>query len=147
MDILSPTERSKLMGLVKSKNTAPEMAVRRLTYSLGFRYRLHVRALPGCPDMVFFGRHKVIFINGCFWHKHEGCSRARLPKSRLAFWEPKLQRNRERDLESERWLAEEGWKVLVIWECEIGDKDALARRIKKFLEESENAGPAPGQRL
>jgi DNA mismatch endonuclease (patch repair protein) len=97
--------------------------------------------------MVFFGRHKVIFINGCFWHKHEGCSRARLPKSRLAFWEPKLQRNRERDLESERWLAEEGWKVLVIWECEIGDKDALARRIKKFLEESENAGPAPGQRL
>ncbi|WP_426175962.1 very short patch repair endonuclease [Massilia sp. TWR1-2-2] len=137
MDTLTPSERSARMRLVKNKDTRPELVVRQLTYALGFRYRLHVKTVPGRPDLVFSGRRKVIFVHGCFWHRHPGCSLARLPKSRLEFWLPKLERNRERDCETLKGLAEQGWKVLVIWECELGHREVLRTRIKKFLEESE----------
>jgi DNA mismatch endonuclease (patch repair protein) len=128
------------MRLVKNKDTRPELMVRQLTYSLGFRYRLHTKSVPGKPDLVFSGRRKVIFVHGCFWHRHQGCSLARLPKTRLEFWLPKLERNRARDLETLLRLDEQGWKALVIWECEIGQREALKARIKNFLEESEKMG-------
>lgn len=134
MDTLSPKDRSSRMSLVRSKDTAPEMVVRRLTHGMGYRYRLHEKALPGKPDLVFRSRRKVIFVHGCFWHRHNGCALARLPKSKLEFWIPKLDRNRERDNENLVKLKESGWDVLVIWECETRDAALLRERIREFLE-------------
>src|SRR5665213_1778247 len=116
-DTLSKRARSVQMSLIRSTNTKPEMIVRRLTHALGGRFRLHKRDLPGTPDLVFSGRHKVIFVHGCFWHRHVGCALARLPKSNLAFWNAKLTANSERDHRQQRKLRRSGWKVLVIWEC------------------------------
>jgi DNA mismatch endonuclease (patch repair protein) len=122
------------MARVRSKDTKPEMTVRRLVHSLGYRYRLHDRALPGRPDLVFKGRRKVIFIHGCFWHRHgQGCALARMPKSRVEFWGEKLARNEERDRRSLEGLANLGWDYLIVWECQLKDRDALARRIRDFL--------------
>lgn len=135
VDSLTQVERSRVMSLVRSKDTKPEMFVRRVTHGLGYRYRLHGKRLPGCPDMVFRRLRKVIFVHGCFWHRHRNCALARLPKSRRDFWIPKLNANRKRDERNLRELAKAGWSSLVIWECEIGDADALARRIKEFLED------------
>ena len=133
-DSLSREERSKRMGLVRSKGTKPEMAVRRLVHSLGYRYRLHDKSLPGRPDLVFKSRRKVIFVHGCFWHRHgEGCTLTRLPKSRLDFWRNKLEGNRRRDLENQEALRALGWDFLILWECELKDKDALSVRIREFL--------------
>lgn len=134
MDTLSPKERSERMARVRSKDTKPEMAVRRLVHGMGYRYRLHGRRLPGRPDMVFASRRKVVFVHGCFWHRHANCKLARLPKSRLDFWLPKLERNRERDQEVRLDLRELGWKTLVVWECEVSDLDKLATRIARFLQ-------------
>lgn len=133
MDTLSPLERSQRMARVKSKGTKPEMLVRRLVFSMGYRYRLHGSRLPGHPDMVFKGRRKVIFVHGCFWHRHEGCKLARLPKSRLDFWLPKLEGNRQRDAQKLEQLCEQGWKSLVIWECELKDLGSLEKRLRAFL--------------
>jgi len=135
-DILSPRERSERMSRISAKDMKPELAVRRLIYGMGYRYRLHRRDLPGKPDMTFGPRRKVIFVHGCFWHRHPECRLARLPKSRLDYWLPKLNGNRARDLRNQEVLRQEGWDVLVIWECEIADKDALRRKIRGFLEES-----------
>jgi DNA mismatch endonuclease (patch repair protein) len=121
------------MSRVRNKDTKPEMRVRRLVHALGYRYRLHAGSLPGRPDLVFNSRRKVIFVHGCFWHRHEGCPLCRLPKSRLRFWKPKLKANRERDLKNQKKIAEMGWDCLVIWECELRDQDALTSRIKTFL--------------
>jgi DNA mismatch endonuclease (patch repair protein) len=122
------------MQAVKSKDTAPEMVVRHLLYSLGIRYRLHRRELPGCPDLVFFSKRKVIFIHGCFWHGHQ-CSRgARTPKTNVAYWTTKIERNRKRDTETERQLQNAGWSVLVIWECQIRNSD-LSRLLVEFLQD------------
>lgn len=132
-DTLTKAERSRRMSLVKGKNTKPELRVRRIVHGLGFRYRLHRRNLPGKPDLVFPGRRKVIFVHGCFWHRHPGCKLARLPKSRTDFWEPKLEQNRDRDLENQRVLTERGWDVLVVWECELAEEKALKARLKDFL--------------
>jgi len=134
LDPLSPEERSRQMSLVKAKDTKPEIKVRRLVYSLGYRYRLHYSDLPGRPDLVFLGRRKVIFVHGCFWHRHPGCPLARLPKSRPEFWLPKLEENRRRDLRNQAALRKNGWDVLVIWECQLGDLELLKRRITQFLE-------------
>jgi DNA mismatch endonuclease (patch repair protein) len=120
------------MRNIRSKHTSPEMAVRRLVHSMGFRYRLHVPALPGKPDMVFRRLRKIIEVRGCFWHQHKGCIDSRLPKSRTDYWEPKLARNKERDKAHEKELRRMGWKVLAIWECEI-DSPAASRRIRSFL--------------
>ncbi|MFB3779475.1 MAG: very short patch repair endonuclease [Bryobacteraceae bacterium] len=136
MDTLSPQERSERMSRVRGKNTEPELLVRRLVYSLGYRYRLHVRNLPGCPDLVFQKRKKVIFVHGCFWHRHPdtGCALARLPKSRLDFWLPKLESNRERDQRNKRMLRKEGWRSLTIWECQIKNTERLSAAIRRFLD-------------
>ncbi|MFZ5897607.1 MAG: very short patch repair endonuclease [Bacillota bacterium] len=133
-DTLSPQERSERMRRVRAKDTKPELVVRRLVYSMGYRYRLHGRNLPGHPDLVFPGRKKVIFVHGCFWHRHEGCARCRLPKSKLDFWQPKLEGNKARDIANQARLREMGWDFLVVWECELKDLEALKRRIRTYLE-------------
>ncbi|WP_229013390.1 very short patch repair endonuclease [Paraburkholderia gardini] len=138
MDTLTPGERSERMARIKAKNTKPELAVRKLVHRMGFRYRLHGKGLPGHPDLVFAGRRKVIFVHGCFWHRHEDCKLARLPKSRLDFWKQKLDANVQRDKEVERRLAEIGWEVMIVWECEVKTEIGLMSRIKAFLDGTEN---------
>lgn len=135
MDTLTQTERSKRMSLVRGRDTKPEMRVRRLVHSLGYRYRLHRRDLTGSPDLVFGPRRKVIFVHGCFWHRHPdpSCKLARLPKSRQEFWLPKLEGNRARDERINAALTAMGWTVLEIWECETADTESLAERIRGFL--------------
>lgn len=125
------------MAAVKSNDTAPEMNVRRLVHRLGYRYRLHVRDLPGTPDLVFVSRRKVINVSGCFWHMH-GCGRCRIPNSRRGYWVAKLERNRRRDERVRRELRRLGWAVLTIWECQLRDRERVELRVAKFL------GPAPG---
>lgn len=135
MDILTPEQRSERMSRVRGRDTKPEMLVRRLTHGMGYRYRLHRRGLPGSPDLVFPSRMKVIFVHGCFWQQHldPGCKLARLPKSKLDFWGPKLETNRERDERNLVLLAELGWDVIVIWECQTKNREELQARIGEFL--------------
>ena len=137
-DILSPEARSALMSRIRAKDTKPEVYVRRLVHSMGYRYRLHRRDLPGTPDMVFPSRRKIIFMHGCFWHLHDDpkCKLARMPNSNQAFWKPKLERNRERDKANRAKLEALGWDVLVIWECQVRNKDPepLRQQVSVFLE-------------
>ncbi|MBE7544826.1 MAG: DNA mismatch endonuclease Vsr [Bryobacteraceae bacterium] len=133
MDIMSQSERSARMARRRSKNTAPEMLARSLVHAMGYRYRLHAPDLPGRPDLVFRSRKKVIFVHGCFWHLHRACKNCRPPKSRLEYWEPKLQRNSTRDKEVRHALRRLGWRVLVLWECQLGNTDAIRRRVEQFL--------------
>jgi DNA mismatch endonuclease (patch repair protein) len=121
------------MSHVRSTNTLPELLVRKIVFSLGYRYRLHSRNLPGKPDLVFFKRRKVIFAHGCFWHGHKGCSKARLPKSRIEFWKQKMTRNRKRDRMIKRKLQEMGWACAIIWQCEMKDINRLTKTLKRFL--------------
>jgi DNA mismatch endonuclease (patch repair protein) len=134
MDTLSPRDRSVRMSLVRGADTKPEMKVRSIVHRLGFRYRLHVSKLPGKPDLVFPKLHKVLFVHGCFWHRHSGCLLARLPKSRLDFWKPKLEGNRKRDLLNAAQLRKAGWKVGIVWECELVKSDRLTTKIERFLD-------------
>ena len=134
MDTLSPEERSKTMARVRSKNMRPELLVRKLVFALGYRYRLHVRDLPGTPDLVFCSQKRVIFVHGCFWHRHANCALARMPKSRVDFWTQKLEGNRERDEKNNLALAREGWNILTIWECQQKDTAHLEGRIRRFLD-------------
>lgn len=122
------------MARIRSKNTRPELLVRKLVFSLGYRYRLHARDLPGNPDLVFRKLRKVIFIHGCFWHLHETCGLARLPKSRLDFWAPKLKGNKQRDQRNKRALRKGGWKVLTVWECQLTNVERLQKTIRRFLD-------------
>jgi DNA mismatch endonuclease (patch repair protein) len=133
VDRISAETRSRNMSRIRSKDTKPEMQLRRIVYGMGYRYQLHVKSLPGCPDLVFARRRKALFIHGCFWHQHEGCKDSHLPKSRLAYWSPKLVRNAKRDIENERKLRELGWDTLTIWACEITDENRLAHRLQEFL--------------
>ncbi|MGH9452436.1 MAG: very short patch repair endonuclease [Terriglobia bacterium] len=119
------------MRLVRSKDTKPELVVRKLLYRLGFRFRIHASYLPGKPDVILTRAKLAIFVHGCFWHRHrKGCRLTRLPKSRLEYWRPKLERNRARDTLNRRKLRRLGWRVAVIWECQISDRDWLERRLK-----------------
>ncbi|MGY4726909.1 very short patch repair endonuclease [Burkholderia pyrrocinia] len=127
--------RSENMRRIRSKDTEPELVVRRLVYAMGYRYRLHRKDIPGKPDLVFLGRRKVIFIHGCFWHQHSGCREGRLPKSNTDYWLPKLRRNQDRDRAALSQLAATGWEALVIWECETKDSSALAAKIRGFLQD------------
>lgn len=136
-DTLSPQERSKRMSLIRGTGSAPEMKFRRLAHGMGFRYRLHVKELPGKPDLVFPSRRAVIFMHGCFWHRHKGCKLARLPKSKLNFWKPKLEENRKRDLRNQRRLRDLGWRVLVVWECQMVDTDRVSEVVRGFLQKQE----------
>jgi DNA mismatch endonuclease (patch repair protein) len=138
MDRISPSTRSRIMARIRSKDTGPERAVRTLVFALGYRFRLHRKDLPGTPDLVFPGRKKVIFVNGCFWHFHSRCPGFRAPKSRVEFWRNKLIRNRLRDRHSKTALRKLGWTVLVIWECEIKNLASLRRRVIEFLDSSQS---------
>lgn len=132
-DTLTVAERSECMRRIQGKNTRPEMIVRRLVFSMGYRYRLHRQDLPGCPDLVFPRFKKVVFVHGCFWHSHPGCRRATVPKSNKKYWCSKLEKNRIRDQASQIALQSLGWKAMVIWECEIKNSD-LTEKIRQFLE-------------
>ena len=136
VDILDPASRSVRMSKIKAKDTKPELRVRRLVHRLGYRYRLHRRSLPCTPDLVFGPRRKVIFVNGCFWHRHDDpdCKLARLPKSRLDFWVPKLEANKARDRRNVLDLRKLGWDVLVIWECQTRNDDTMERLVTQFLD-------------
>jgi DNA mismatch endonuclease (patch repair protein) len=134
MDTLTSKERSAVMARVRGKDTRPELAVRRLVHAMGYRYRLHRRDLPGAPDLVFPARRKVVFVHGCFWHRHPRCPNTRTPKSRLDFWVPKLAENRRRDLRNLRRLSSSQWRALIVWECELRDPDTVRRRLRTFLD-------------
>ncbi|TAN50201.1 MAG: DNA mismatch endonuclease Vsr [Methylococcaceae bacterium] len=127
-----PLTRSENMSRIRGKNTQPELAVRRALWAAGLRYRLHDKRLPGNPDLVFPGQHTVIFVHGCFWHCHEGCSNFRIPKTRVEWWTSKLARNKARDAEVRAELEAAGWHVIVIWECEVADEDRLVIMAKEL---------------
>lgn len=132
MDRLSPERRSWLMSRIKGANTKPEIAVRSLLHRMGYRFRLHRRDLPGTPDIVLPGRNAVVFVNGCFWHGHS-CKRTKMPKSRTTYWIEKIEGNRQRDARKRRKLRVLGWKVVVVWECELKRPDQLANRLSRAL--------------
>ena len=125
--------RRRTMQAVKSKDTAPELMVRRVAHGMGYRFRLHRKDLPGKPDLVFPGRHRVIFVHGCFWHGHDCARGARVPKANRDYWLKKIKRNRERDDVARSALKASGWKVAVFWECELRDQRALRGRLRHFL--------------
>ncbi|MGH8541827.1 MAG: very short patch repair endonuclease [Stenotrophobium sp.] len=135
MDKLTPQRRSANMAAIRSRDTKPEMIVRKLVYSMGYRYRLHAKELPGKPDIVLRPRRKVIFVHGCFWHQHSRatCTDSRQPRSRKSYWNKKLRGNVERDQQHVNALKNEGWKVLTIWECELQSNKALQRKLIRFL--------------
>jgi DNA mismatch endonuclease (patch repair protein) len=133
MDTLTPLERSERMSRVRNRDTKPEWAVRRLLWALGYRYRLHGKGMPGRPDIVFPKLKKVVFVHGCFWHRHPRCGRT--PKSRLDFWLLKLRSNRARDLKNQRALNKLGWDFCVVWECELKDVDKVSLRLIEFLDQ------------
>jgi DNA mismatch endonuclease, patch repair protein len=136
-DKLTPAQRSWNMSRIRGKNTKPELLVRRLLHAKGYRYRLHGKSgsvrLPGNPDLVFAGRRKVIFVNGCFWHFHDCRAGQHAPKANALFWEAKRTRTRERDSQQRRQLEASGWDVLTVWECELKNSSALDALLVRFL--------------
>jgi DNA mismatch endonuclease (patch repair protein) len=133
MDRLTEEHRSWNMSRIRGKDTSPERAVRSLLHKLGFRFRLHQQSLPGTPDIVLSCYRTAIFVHGCFWHRHKDCRFAYSPKSRRAFWAAKFRNNQRRDARLLKELEHAGWHVLVVWECELKDRDALERRLRAFL--------------
>ncbi|WP_103220795.1 very short patch repair endonuclease [Roseibium marinum] len=133
MDTRTPEQRRRIMQSVQTKNTGPEMVVRQLLHSHGYRYRLHRKDLPGRPDIVFASKRKAIFVHGCFWHGHN-CDKGKLPKSKLEYWTPKIAANKARDAKNVAELEAKGWKVLVIWQCELPDNQTLWLKLKDFME-------------
>lgn len=131
-DRVSEETRGYIMSSVRSKDTGPELVVRKLLHGLSYRYRLHKRGLPGSPDIVFQKRKRVIFVHGCFWHGHR-CRYGRLPKSKIEYWEPKIAKNQERDKMNIHRLEHLGWNVLVIWQCELKNIDSVRKRLIQFL--------------
>ena len=131
-DILTTSQRSALMSRIRGIDTKPELFVRRALHAMGYRFRTHVRELPGRPDLVFSRRRAAIFVHGCFWHRH-GCSKTYVPKSRQIFWREKFAGNVSRDMRSQRLLEDAGWRVLVVWECEVETDDSLLDRTVAFL--------------
>lgn len=133
MDSMSPDARRRTMQAVRSKNTTPEMRVRRRAHALGLRFRLHRKDLPGTPDLAFPGRRTVVFVHGCFWHGHEGCRRGSLPSSNVEFWNAKLTKNRKRDAAALEELAALRWRAIVVWECETRSCDLIDARLAPLL--------------
>jgi DNA mismatch endonuclease (patch repair protein) len=131
-DSVTTAKRSEIMRAVKSEDTGPEVAVRKMLHRLGYRYRLHRRDLPGTPDIVFPGRRKVVFVHGCFWHGHR-CRYGWLPKSKLEYWQPKIEANRKRDVRKLRELRRAGWEVLVVWQCELKQETRVVQKLVSFL--------------
>jgi DNA mismatch endonuclease (patch repair protein) len=133
IDPFDAAKRSAIMRAVKSRDTSPELVVRRLAHALGYRFRLGGGGLPGRPDLVFAKRRKAIFVHGCFWHGH-ACKRgARLPAANASYWSAKIGRNRARDSASLEALAALGWSALTIWECQLAEREGLAKRLRRFL--------------
>lgn len=130
-DQISPERRSAVMARITGKNTTPEVAVRQVAHSIGLRFRIHRRDLPGRPDLVLRKHRCVVFVNGCFWHQHEGCRRASSPKSNTGYWSAKLARNVARDIRNAEELERLGWRVVVIWECETKDRARLEEIIRE----------------
>ncbi|WDH48262.1 very short patch repair endonuclease [Pseudomonas chlororaphis] len=145
MDRLSIERRSWLMSRVKGKNTAPELVVRRIVFGMGYRYRLHSKNLPGRPDLVFWGRKKLIFVNGCFWHGHDGCRYGRLPKTRIEYWQRKIERNKMRDAENIASLEADGWQVLTVWQCELVCIERLTNILHEFIKMDDRGTDSPSQ--
>lgn len=142
-DIKTPEQRSRNMAAIKGKDTKPEMIVRKYLFSRGLRFRVQVRKLPGTPDIVLPKYRTAIFVNGCFWHGHEGCKYFRLPKSNVEFWKEKIERNIERDRESMQALFDLGWKVIRVWECELrnkADREDTLNKIYNCITTSDNSG-------
>jgi len=131
-DTRTPEQRRRIMQAVKTRDTGPELTVRRIVYRLGYRYRLNAKRLPGRPDIVLPSSKQAIFVHGCFWHGH-GCRKGQAPKSRLEYWEPKLNANRQRDAAQVVALETLGWSVLTVWQCETGDSERLAAKLAQFL--------------
>jgi DNA mismatch endonuclease (patch repair protein) len=134
VDTISALRRSENMRRIRSKGMKPERFVRTTVHRMGYRYRLHSRDLPGKPDLVFRTRKRIIEVRGCFWHQHPGCTESHVPKSRTSYWFPKLARNVERDAANYKKLRALGWRVLVVWECEVEDVKRLCGRLQKFLD-------------
>ncbi len=134
MDTFSPEKRSEIMRCVRSIDTTPEKKVRSLLHKLGFRFRLHRSTLPGKPDIVLPKYQLVVFVHGCFWHRHHGCPHATTPASRQEYWLPKFKRTMERDSRNQEELRQKGWKVIVVWECETKDLSRLAAKLCKFID-------------
>lgn len=130
---MTSPERSAIMRAVKSRDTSPELAVRKLLTAMGYRYRLHLRKLPGAPDIVFPSRKKAIFVHGCFWHGHDCKRGARIPKRNAEYWREKIRRNRLRDRRNLRALDKGGWRIAVVWECQIRNVQVLTRRLNELL--------------
>lgn len=130
---MSSEKRSYIMSRVKQRDTGPEMLLRSALHALGYRYRLHRKDLPGRPDLVFPSRKKVVFVHGCFWHGH-GCQWGQLPKSKLDYWAPKIEANRERDLRNIRDLEKSGWQCAVVWQCELRELEQAVSKICRFLD-------------
>jgi DNA mismatch endonuclease (patch repair protein) len=133
-DIISQVQRSNLMSRIRGKNTTPELVVRKLLHSMGYRFRLHASNLPGCPDIVLPKYRTIVFVHGCFWHRHS-CGAAYMPKTRTSFWEAKFIANVDRDKRHRRALTADGWKVVVVWECQTPARaqPLLLRRLKEAL--------------
>lgn len=134
-DVYNSEKRSEIMARVRATGSKPELIVRQVAHGLGYRFRLHRTDLPGKPDIVFPRHRRVILVHGCFWHGHKGCAKARRPVTNREFWDRKLSRNVERDSENAVVLRRIGWKVLVIWECETKDRECLAAKVSRFMEE------------
>lgn len=132
-DVFSKHKRSEVMSRIRSRDTAPERAVRSMLHRKGYRFRLHVRSLPGSPDVVLVRLRTAVFVHGCFWHRHRGCRFAYVPKSRPGFWSNKFSSNVARDSRARAELRRLGWRVLVIWECELGSPEKLSRRLDRAL--------------
>lgn len=144
-DTISEEKRSEVMSFVRSADTKPEWILRCGLHRMGFRYRLRDKRLPGTPDLVFPKYRTVVFVHGCFWHRHEGCRRASFPKSRQAFWAEKFARNVERDARTRTKLEQAGWRVIVVWECELeDDTEATLDRIARSLRIPETEGLSEG---
>jgi DNA mismatch endonuclease Vsr len=126
-------QRSAIMRRIRSRNTGPEMLVRRLLHQRGYRFRLHDRTLPGCPDIVLGSRKSVVFVHGCYWHQHSRCADGHVPKSHLAYWKPKLERTRARDKLHRAQLKKLGWRCLVVWECQLSNESRLVEALESFL--------------
>ncbi len=132
MDVFTPEKRSAVMRAVRGADTGPEIAVRRLVHSMGYRYGLHCKDLPGRPDLVFRRLRKVVFVHGCFWHRHN-CPAGRVPDSRRQYWESKLNGNVRRDRRNQKALRDAGWQIMTVWECELRDQERLSKRLRRFL--------------
>ena len=138
-DVFSKERRSEIMRNITPRDSSTELYVRSLVHRLGFRFRLHVRELPGKPDIVLPRLQKIILVNGCFWHSHRGCKKSSIPKSNIDFWKTKLLRNAARDRENRQMLTKLGWEVLTVWQCQLRKPEQLREKIQSFLRSGRRA--------